>query len=339
MASIGKVGERVFNVGLAFVLLIPFSVIILLVYIVYLLTCRKTGPFFYKGHRLGRHKEIFNIYKIRTLVKNAETQIGAKLYANDSSKELWYGGFLRKTRIDELPQLINVLRGEMDFVGPRPVRPQIYDSQYSLVSGVENRFKVRPGLTGYSQFYTPHGAPARLRVKIDNYFINKNVGIINKLLFVFRTAFQFILQLGDELLQMILRTFKGYQKKGYSENRRRFRRKKVLHALCELHPHNQAPARPIISFLVDIDNDHILLESPEQHELSPNQKLNMAINYKASKKGKTCMKTIHCEGEVVGKRERAVDDPVNKYVINYTNASEIAMYALHKHLLKSSYAG
>ena len=117
------------------------------------------GPAFYAGSRLGKNKKEFIMYKFRTLAVNAEAQIGASLVSTSNLKlETPIGKFLRETRLDELPQLINVLKGDMDIIGPRPERQVVYDEMCKQIPWYDKRFAVRPGVIGYSQLFTPHSA-------------------------------------------------------------------------------------------------------------------------------------------------------------------------------------
>ncbi len=128
-------------------------------------------PIFYRGVRLGRHRRPFILFKFRTLVPDAERCIGARLLPADSPLITPLGAFLRRSRLDELPQLYNVVRGDMNLVGPRPERPEIYDRLCRQVPGYDHRFAVRPGLVGFSQLATPHATPKRIRAFIDNRFV------------------------------------------------------------------------------------------------------------------------------------------------------------------------
>lgn len=145
-------------------------------------------PILYVGARLGRFKKPFQMFKFRSLVQEAETQIGGnilnKRMATEMQLEHRYGRFLRDTRLDELPQLFNVLRGDMDFVGPRPIRPEVYEKHGKQVKNFDTRFRVRPGLLGPSQVFTAHVAPPRLRAHIDNRFVRRKTSAWSDLGFV-----------------------------------------------------------------------------------------------------------------------------------------------------------
>lgn len=109
------------------------------------------GPGFYKQVRLGLDGKPFTIYKIRSMRVDAEVATGAVWAARQDRRITFVGKILRQTHIDELPQLYNVLRGEMDLVGPRPERPEFVSELEKRVDGYSYRLYVRPGVTGLAQ--------------------------------------------------------------------------------------------------------------------------------------------------------------------------------------------
>lgn len=171
-----NINEKIIEIirtAIALLLMIPCSVLIGIIYIAHKLTVKDGGPFLYKGQRLGKDKKIFYMYKIRTLSPNAEKKLHGVLHKDGSNMELPIGPFLRKTRLDEIPQIFNILKGDMAFVGPRPVRPSVYITQCQNIPNYDNRFKIRPGLTGLSQFLTPHNTSKMIRSRIDNLMVQK----------------------------------------------------------------------------------------------------------------------------------------------------------------------
>jgi lipopolysaccharide/colanic/teichoic acid biosynthesis glycosyltransferase len=110
-----------------------------------------SGPAFYRGERVGKGERPFHIYKFRTMKVGSEAQIGQRLVQQDEDHFTPIGRFLRKYRLDELPQLFNVLFRDMNLVGPRPVRPIFLEQHKADVPGYERRFIVRPGITGQAQ--------------------------------------------------------------------------------------------------------------------------------------------------------------------------------------------
>lgn len=108
------------------------------------------GKAIYSQERLGKDGKPFVIYKFRTMTEDAEKN-GAQWADRDDPRCTRFGSLLRKTRLDELPQFLNILRGEMSFVGPRPERPYFSEKFEKTVPGFSNRLAVIPGLTGLAQ--------------------------------------------------------------------------------------------------------------------------------------------------------------------------------------------
>jgi lipopolysaccharide/colanic/teichoic acid biosynthesis glycosyltransferase len=157
--------------GLAF--LFPGIFLINFIYIFHRIYNRKNGGFIYKGDRIGKNKKIFEIYKIRTLKPKSESRIACNVLNPVGNLEIKFGRFLRKTRLDELPQLFNVIRGDLSLIGPRPVRVEMFDKCRHTIPNYDIRFSVKPGLFGLPQLITPHNSPKRLRALI-NYIYIKN---------------------------------------------------------------------------------------------------------------------------------------------------------------------
>ena len=129
------------------------------------------GPVFYKQVRLTKDRKEFMIYKFRTMIQNAEKDGHAVLAANDDDRILPVGRFLRATRLDELPQLINILKGEMSIVGPRPERPELAEEIEKELPEFAYRLKVKAGLTGYAQIYGKYNTTSYDKLKLDLTYI------------------------------------------------------------------------------------------------------------------------------------------------------------------------
>jgi len=109
------------------------------------------GPVFFKQERLGLNERTFDLIKFRTMIINAEQETGPVWADTDDSRLTRVGKILRKTRLDELPQFINVIKGEMSLVGPRPIRRHFADIFAEKFPFYRLRFKVKPGITGWAQ--------------------------------------------------------------------------------------------------------------------------------------------------------------------------------------------
>lgn len=129
------------------------------------------GPVLYKQTRLTKNRKEFEIYKFRTMVQDAEKDGKARLAAQNDDRILPVGRFLRATRLDELPQLINILKGEMSLVGPRPERPELAAEIEAELPEFAYRLKVKAGLTGYAQIYGKYNTTSYDKLKLDLTYI------------------------------------------------------------------------------------------------------------------------------------------------------------------------
>jgi lipopolysaccharide/colanic/teichoic acid biosynthesis glycosyltransferase len=134
------------------------------------------GPMLYKQRRVGKNCKIFKLYKFRTMVHNAEKHTGPVWAARDDGRVTPIGRVLRRTRLDELPQLFNVLRGDMSLVGPRPERPY-FVRRHRVLQGV--RLMVKPGITGLAQVRAPYDLRPEHKLKYDFLYIQKRSFLLN----------------------------------------------------------------------------------------------------------------------------------------------------------------
>lgn len=136
------------------------------------------GPLFYSGERIGKDERIFKIYKFRTLPINFERTVGPRLLSPEERHYNIFSHFLVRTKIDELPQLINVLKGDMSFVGPRPLRPLLYE-KYKNINGLKKRNKILPGITGLAQLMGGYYIKAEDKIKFDLIYLENKTFLLD----------------------------------------------------------------------------------------------------------------------------------------------------------------
>lgn len=134
------------------------------------------GPVLYRQERVGRSGEVFELYKFRTMIEDAERHVGPVWASKDDDRVTPVGRILRRTRLDELPQLYNILCGHMSLVGPRPERP-FFVQRHKALQGV--RLAVKPGLTGLAQIRSFYDLKPAHKVKYDYLYIQKRSLLLN----------------------------------------------------------------------------------------------------------------------------------------------------------------
>jgi sugar transferase (PEP-CTERM system associated) len=157
------------------------------------------GPVVYAQERVGEHGRTFMVYKFRSMRTDAE--VGTPIWARDQDERVTrVGRIIRLTRLDEIPQLWNVLRGDMSFVGPRPERPFFIEQLAEAIPFYRQRHAVKPGVTGWAQVKYRYGASiddAREKLRYDLYYI-KHMSIIFDLTIVFDTIKVILSQKGAQ---------------------------------------------------------------------------------------------------------------------------------------------
>ncbi|MBO4106823.1 sugar transferase [Streptococcus suis] len=163
--------KRLMDILVSFTLLILLSPIMLLTIIAIKLESK--GPVFYQQERVTLGNTVFPILKFRSMVTDAEAKTGPILAQKNDSRVTKVGQFIRTTRIDEIPQLINVLRGEMSIIGPRPERPNFVKEFTEINPFYPLRHNVRAGITGYAQVYGKYTSDFESKLKFDLLYIKK----------------------------------------------------------------------------------------------------------------------------------------------------------------------
>lgn len=176
--------KRLLDLVLALILM-PFF-LILLFFIGIAIKLDDKGPVFYCGERLGKHGKTFKMIKFRSMKVNApdwRLEDGSTFNAEDDPRQTRVGKFLRKTSLDEIPQLINIIKGDMSFIGPRPDpidSLEIYSEEDKIL------LEVRPGITGYNQAYYRNLSTIREKINNDVYY-SKNISFNMDLKIFFAT--------------------------------------------------------------------------------------------------------------------------------------------------------
>lgn len=181
--------EWIFNAGMGFILLMVTWPIMLMTTLLIKLDEGLKAPVFYSQERVGVDGQAFSIIKFRSMRLDAEKN-GAQMASENDDRTTRIGKFIRKYRIDELPQIYNVMLGEMGFVGPRPERPEFVQQLIKNIPYYNERHNVKPGLTGWAQLKYPYGATENdslEKLKYDLYYI-KHRSFMLDLLILIRTV-------------------------------------------------------------------------------------------------------------------------------------------------------
>ncbi|HEX7358025.1 MAG TPA: sugar transferase [Ignavibacteriaceae bacterium] len=181
--------KRLMDISISFLILIVSSPIIILTAIA--IKIDSEGPVLFKQERLGQNGKPFNVYKFRSMIKDAEKYTGPVWSQKDDPRVTRMGRFVRKVRIDEIPQMLNVLKGEMSLVGPRPEREFFVEKLSKEIPYYKRRLKVRPGVTGWAQIkhkYDESIEDVKIKLRYDLFYI-ENMSIRMDFKILLRTVF------------------------------------------------------------------------------------------------------------------------------------------------------
>jgi sugar transferase (PEP-CTERM system associated) len=186
-ASVTRTMKRAMDIGLALLFLVLGFPLFLGIALAIKLESR--GPIFFRQERVGQGAKVFDLLKFRTMVEEAERDTGPVWATENDARITRVGRFLRRSRLDEFPQIVNVLRGDMSFVGPRPERPQFCEMLQQRIPYYLQRQSVKPGITGWAQIRHPYGSTveeAATKLEYDLYYV-KNTSIFLDLLILVST--------------------------------------------------------------------------------------------------------------------------------------------------------
>ncbi|MFC1816189.1 TIGR03013 family XrtA/PEP-CTERM system glycosyltransferase [Thermodesulfobacteriota bacterium] len=180
--------KRTEDLILSFIMLVFLMPLVILIGL--LIKMDSKGPVFFSQERVGEDRKPYRVYKFRSMITDAEKLSGPVWAKGDDERVTRVGERIRKLRIDEIPQLWNVLKGDMSFVGPRPEREFFVKQLEEIIPYYGERFTVKPGLTGWAQVSYGYGASVEDAIEKLNYdlFYIKNMSTFRDLMIVFRTV-------------------------------------------------------------------------------------------------------------------------------------------------------
>ncbi len=182
--------ERAFDVVASFILLVVALPLMLLTALAIKISEGPRASIFYRQVRVGQYGRVFRLMKFRSMREDAECEGKAQWAQRNDSRVTRVGAFIRMTRIDELPQILNVLRGEMSFVGPRPERPEFVEQLNERIPYYRERHSIKPGITGWAQLCYPYGSSeqdAAEKLQYDLFYV-KNHSLLFYLAIILQTV-------------------------------------------------------------------------------------------------------------------------------------------------------
>lgn len=185
--SMNLVAHKIFTliINILFSLIASIILIPILIIVALLIKIEDGGPILYTQYRVGKDNKIFKIYKLRSMKLNSGDSNPRWANKNDD-RITKVGRIIRKTRIDETPQIFNILKGDMNLIGPRPEVPELTVKFNKEIKGFINRLKVKPGLTGWAQVHGGYDLTPKEKYQNDMYYI-KNRSIYMDILIIIKT--------------------------------------------------------------------------------------------------------------------------------------------------------
>ena len=187
---IQEIKKRIFDIIISLIGVIMSSPIMIIIAIIVKLDSK--GPVIYKQKRITKNGKEFVIYKFRSMIVDAEKNSAAQLASKDDKRITKVGKFIRPARIDELPQFINIIKGEMSVVGPRPERKELIEKYSKYVEAFPYRTKVKAGLTGYAQIMGKYNSNPYNKLLYDLIYIQKFSVILDLKLILMTVKIMFV---------------------------------------------------------------------------------------------------------------------------------------------------
>lgn len=310
---------RLWNLALVLSLIV-FCLPLLLLISAALAVTQGPRNVFYRGERIGKDLTRFHIYKFKTLRDEASRLTRDQVLPAGSDMETPIGKHLRDTRLDELPQLINVLLGDMNMLGPRPVRPSIAEACRERIPDYDLRFQVRPGLIGYTQALMPHGTDKAIRARINAALCRRKVVLVQEVLFIAVTGLAVI----GWTLRVPFRLVLGrLRRDGWASSTSPLRGEAVLRTREQVSLRLR---------LVRLDPERLLIESDRP---LPTSDWPYEMTLSARGWGRRRGKAARCSAvPLASEQVRAVvGPPVHRYTMHYSPVSPVNKYLIDRYLL------
>jgi exopolysaccharide biosynthesis polyprenyl glycosylphosphotransferase len=190
ISGIERVAKRAIDIIVSLVALTVFSPVILIVTLGIIFDSGR--PVFLLQERAGVNGIVFKTIKFRTMIKDAEKYTGPVLSSENDTRITKIGKFLRKTGLDEVPQFINVLKGDLSVVGPRPERPELMQKIQNTTPNFDMRLKVKPGITGFAQLHGKYDTPFDAKLKMDLLYAKQKNRILTDIYVMFNSVKLFL---------------------------------------------------------------------------------------------------------------------------------------------------
>lgn len=312
---------RLWNIGLSLALILLTLPVWGLIIVALAVT---QGPrnIFYRGERIGKDGRPFRIIKFKTLRPEAAMLTRDQVLPPNSQMETLLGKPLRDTRLDELPQLLNVLSGDMNMFGPRPVRPTIAEACRQTVPNYDARFAVKPGLIGYTQALMPHAADKAIRARVNAVLCRRRVNLLQELLFIAITGLAVLAWTGRVAMRTAAAALR-LQRLGWTGDSRPY------HGQARI----ESPELSTVTMrLLHIDHDKLRVES-DRPLPSGEGPYTLALHrgYRFRARGKTA----RCTAIVTASEAAAGANGGITYTMRYSAPSPLQKYLIERHFVGS----
>jgi lipopolysaccharide/colanic/teichoic acid biosynthesis glycosyltransferase len=324
----------------ASLLILLYSPLFLVVCLLVLITLGH--PVLYRGERLGANKRRFTMYKFRTMAEGAERLVGGDVVSESYAKARGlvsrFGTLLRNSRLDELPQLFNIAKGDMAFIGPRPERPQVYEKWCRDIPDYDQRFRIKPGLVGFSQVITPHNTPKRIRAIIDNRSASGRFGVGRHLRLLLLLIGGVAYHLGADLYRSAQNFWQTSPLLGGKGENRKYQRRSAADILFTLDDAGGAPTPGDgVARLLEISEEAVVIASTAPLG-GDDLRFHISKRISRGRRARPVTKTARCAGEIVRRWPSGDASLPYAQAILYVAASPLNNYKIYKYFLREGIA-